>query len=534
MHLATGFLVALLAVSPAIAVAQTPLTTRPVASGLTRPLFVTAPPGDFGRIFVLQQSGQIRIVKGGILLPTPFLDIGPLVDSAGERGLLGAAFHPDYLANGFFWVDYTDLGGDTVLARYRVDPTHPDLADPASAQVLGKIPQPFSNHKGGWIGFSPVDGHLYVATGDGGSSYDPLGNAQSVHSLLGKMLRLDASLGSAPPFYAAPVTNPFVGFDGLDEIWAIGLRNPWRPSFDRWTGDLWIADVGQDTREEVSFQSAAITFARDYGWPCMEGFLCTPFPGGCVCNDPGLAYPILDYPTHGPEGHCSVTGGYVYRGPAIPDLQGSYFYADFCSGFIASLRYDGAQIVEHVDRTAELDPPGPMSIGSISSFGEDANGEIYVCDIVDGEVFQIVPASIEYPGIHSFGTGTPGCDGPLEMGANMQPNIGSSGFKLTCSNAPAASTGWTFVTDAPDPPGSDPFGLGVVLHVDLLATTQLYSFAMQSNDFGFGQTLVPLPYAPAAVGIEIYVQTIWAFSACAPSPFGLASSNGLAVQFLPP
>ncbi len=365
------------------------LTARLVASGFDRPLYVTAPPGDTERLFVVEQvEARIWIVRGGQVLPEPFLDIDSRVhNGGGERGLLGLAFHPDYAENGYFYVNYTanGLAADTVIARYRVSADDPDRADPDSEAVIRRIDQPYTNHNGGMMAFGPRDGYLYVGMGDGGSSNDPQNRAQNLDTLLGKMLRLDVD--SAFP-YAIPPDNPFVDHaDARDEIWAYGLRNPWRFSFDRETGDLYIGDVGQSSREEINFQPAASTGGENYGWKVAEGFACRGGDGSCG-TQPGFTPPIHDY---GRDFGGSVTGGYVYRGAALPELRGTYFFADFISGRIWSLRYDGDNATEFVERTVELDPPGEATIDNVSSFGEDGRGELYIVDY-DGEIYRIASA----------------------------------------------------------------------------------------------------------------------------------------------
>jgi glucose/arabinose dehydrogenase len=361
-----------------------PLTSVRVASGLSYPVFACSPSGDLERLFIVEQPGRIKILDliGGTVGGTPFLDISSLVSFSGERGLLSMAFHPDYDANGTFFVNYTNNSGNTVIARYTVS-GDPDVADPGSAVILKTINQDFSNHNGGQVQFGP-DGYLYVGMGDGGSAGDPYQRAQDPGSLLGKMLRLDVD---NPPDFI-PSDNPFVGRPPLDEIWALGVRNPWRFSFDRLTDDLYIADVGQNAWEEIDFQPAASTGGENYGWDCMEGTHC--YGGGaCTCGDPSLKLPIYEY-SHGVG--CSITGGYVYRGCAVPDLQGTYFFADYCSDKIWSFRYDGVSITDFTERTAEL-VPDVGSISSISSFGEDVAGEHYICDLYGGELFKIVPAT---------------------------------------------------------------------------------------------------------------------------------------------
>jgi glucose/arabinose dehydrogenase len=378
-----------------VSLAQTPLTTVRVASGLSNPVFVTAPDGDYDRLFIVEyRQARIKILDldTGSVLSTPFLDIDPQVESGGnEQGLLGLAFHPDYENNGFFYVNYTqEPNGATVVERFSVSAGDPNVADSNSGFVIfGPNSQPFTNHNGGCILFSPLDGYLYIGMGDGGSANDPNCRAQKGGNMKGKMLRLDVDGGSP---YAIPADNPFIGDPGFnDEIWDYGLRNPWRFSFDRLTGDMYIGDVGQNAREEIDFRSAATPGGLNFGWKMMEGFACnssSSCPGGTpACGDASLVDPIKVY-DHGLG--CSVTGGYIYRGCAIPDLEGTYFYADYCSGRIWSFGFDGVTKTDFQERTNELAPGGGLNINSITSFGEDAEGEIYIVD-QGGEVFKIVP-----------------------------------------------------------------------------------------------------------------------------------------------
>jgi glucose/arabinose dehydrogenase len=375
----------------------TELTTTRVASGLSSPVFVTSPSGDLERLFIVEQPGRIKILTGGEILPAPFLDIVDRVSFGGERGLLGLAFHPDYDDNGYFYVNYTNNSGNTVISRFDVS-ADPDLADPSSEYVILTISQPYSNHNGGMIAFGPLDGYLYVGMGDGGSAGDPQNRAQNDGVLLGKLLRIDIDGGDP---YAIPPDNPFAGpGDPLDEIWAKGVRNPWRFSFDKLTGDLYIGDVGQNIWEEIDFQPASSPGGENYGWRLMEGNHCYNPPDNC---DPGgLTYPIHEYSHGGTPFRCSVTGGYVYRGGSIPDLQGAYFFADYCSNQIWSFRYDGENVVGLTDRTSELAPGNGFSIDDISSFGEDAGGELYIVDL-GGEVFKIVPVLNSVPTLSQWG-----------------------------------------------------------------------------------------------------------------------------------
>lgn len=373
------------------------IATKRIASGLRRPLYVTAPSGDTDRLFIVEQhTGLIKILnlKTGLINNTPFLEINGL-STRDEQGLLGMEFHPDYDVNGFFYVNFTESNSTTNIRRYSVSAGNPDIADAASGTTIMTYAQPFSNHNGGWLGFGP-DGFLYISTGDGGSGNDPGNRAQDItNQKLGKMLRVDVNGDDFPADptrnYAIPADNPFVGTTGDDEIWAYGLRNPWRASFDRLTGDLYIADVGQGQREEINFQPASSTGGENYGWRVMEGYRCNIANDSLPCNDPSFIAPIHEY-SHisGSDGGFSITGGYVYRGP-IRELQGIYFFADYVSNQIWSFRFDGTAKTEFVNRTAEL-ASDVGSVGAISSFGEDAAGNLYITDL-HGEVFKIVCGS---------------------------------------------------------------------------------------------------------------------------------------------
>jgi len=342
-----------------------------LASGLSFPVHVAAPAGD-ARLFIVEKTGRVRILQGGQVLATPFLDLSGQVSGGSEQGLLSIAFHPDYGTSGRFVVNYTDQGGDTQIVEYRVS-ADPNRADPASARTLLSVLQPFSNHNGGLVVFGP-DGMLYVGMGDGGSGGDPQGNAQNLGSLLGKLLRLDPDGG-------APADNPFVGQAGArGEIWAYGLRNPWRFAFDRETGDLFIADVGQNRLEELNAVQGAGR-GLNYGWDVMEGNDC--FEPQAGCDRTGLILPVVVY-DHA-DG-CSVTGGHVYRGSAIPDIRGLYFYSDYCSGFVRSFRFDGNAAADQ-RRWADLEPGGGDR--NVTSFGEDSAGEMYLMTS-NGNLYKIV------------------------------------------------------------------------------------------------------------------------------------------------
>lgn len=368
---------------PKAVLAQTPLTTAVIQSGLSSPLYVTSPPADLERIFVVEQGGRIKIIKNGSILPNPFLNISTKISCCGERGLLGLAFHPHYDSNGYFYLNYTNPAGNTVLARYQVS-ANADSADTSTEQILLTINQPFSNHNGGWIGFGPNDGYLYIATGDGGSGGDPQNNGQKGVTLLGKILRIDVDTTSG---YKIPPDNPFVDSTQFEEeIWATGLRNPWRPSFDRLTGNLYIADVGQNAWEEVNFESDTSSGGVNYGWRLKEGIHCFNPPANCdtlgITTDP-----IYEYPH---SAGCSITGGYVYRGCAIPDLQGTYFFGDYCTGRVWSFRYDGTDTSGFQERTAELG----VGFFNISSFGEDVQGGLYIVGHNNGTIYKIIPDGV--------------------------------------------------------------------------------------------------------------------------------------------
>lgn len=349
-------------------------TLEIVADGLDAPLYVTAAPHDTERLFVVEKTGRVRIVRDGEVLPDPYLDLASQVSDDGEQGLLGLAFHPEYEDNGYVFVNFTNPQGDTRVVRFTASAS-PDAVDPASASTVLEVEQPFTNHNGGQLAFGP-DGMLYVALGDGGSAGDPSGNGQDVTTLLGAILRIDVDQG-AP--YAIPSDNPFVGVeDAAEEVWMYGLRNPWRFSFDSANGDLWIGDVGQDDVEEVSVVRADEQPGANLGWNILEGTRCFDETS---CNPSRTVLPVYDY-TH--DDGCSVTGGYVYRGPTEPSLQGRYFFGDFCGGWIRSLRMSGGGDIDVLDHTDEFG-----SVPSLTSFGVDAAGELYAVSMA-GTVYRVV------------------------------------------------------------------------------------------------------------------------------------------------
>ena len=351
-----------------------------VAGGLKSPVDVTNAGDGSGRLFIVEQAGRVLVMKGGAVLSTPFLDIRSLVASGGERGLLSVAFHPDFATNGVFIVDYTRSTGhvgDTVIARYKAVPGA-DVADATSGETLLTITQPQSNHNGGLVSFGP-DGYLYIGMGDGGNAGDvgaghaPQGNGQSLSTLLGKLLRIDVP-ATGP--YMVPAGNPNLGSGARREIWAYGLRNPWRFSFDRATHDLYVGDVGQNAWEEVDFRPASTRGGENYGWPVFEGT--HAYRSGVSLA--GDVKPVAEYSHAG--GSCSVTGGHVYRGQKIPSMFGFYVFGDYCSGVLRSLvLFGGRWTMATMTKTSFL----------VSSFGEDESGELYLVDLA-GAIYRFDPA----------------------------------------------------------------------------------------------------------------------------------------------
>ncbi|HXC53169.1 MAG TPA: PQQ-dependent sugar dehydrogenase [Candidatus Limnocylindrales bacterium] len=360
-----------------------------VSADFNEPIYATAAPLDPLRLFVVERAGRIRIVNlaDDTILSTPFLDIQDLTTTDGERGLLSMAFDPAYDTNRRFYVNYTNNAGDTTIARYEASIGDHNVADESTAKILLVITQPASNHNGGQIAFG-ADGYLYIGMGDGGGGGDPWENAQDDGELLGKILRMDVDVSTAP-YYAVPTTNPHYSVGApIELVWAKGTRNPWRFSFDRATGDLVIGDVGQDTREEIDFQSASSTGGENYGWDIFEGTMCYEPDPAPMCPSPptGFTMPVLEY-TH--AAGCSITGGFVYRGCALPDLAGTYFYGDYCGNFIRTIELPGGVATNAQNRTSDIESAG-ASISSVISFGQDARGELYILED-NGRVYRIVP-----------------------------------------------------------------------------------------------------------------------------------------------
>jgi glucose/arabinose dehydrogenase len=399
------------------ALAQPPsLQLTRVASGLSSPIFATHAPGDTSRLFIAEQGGNIRILdlNTGTVNATPFLTTAQLTagngfTSGGERGLLGLTFDPNYATNRRFYVNYTGTSGTTFIRSFQSQLGNPNLADGASGANILSVAQPFSNHNGGWIGFGP-DGFMYAALGDGGSANDPGDRALNRTQLLGKMLRISPNTGAGGG-YTIPTSNPYFGHATFrQEIWSYGLRNPWRNSFDRLTGDLYMGDVGQGVLEEINFQRANSPGGENYGWRLFEGMQSTGLGTGNTGLDPDVK-PIHDYAhSVNPFEGFSVTGGYVYRGP-VAGFSGVYFFADYVSERLFSLEFNGnpngpfnaTNFTRLTDWTSILTfTNGAFSLDNISSFGEDANGNLYIVDH-GGEIFRLNGGSIPEPGMLGVG-----------------------------------------------------------------------------------------------------------------------------------
>jgi glucose/arabinose dehydrogenase len=373
------------------------LSSIQIANGFTKPVYVCQPPGDNDRLFVLEQKGIIKIIKNGKTVRKPYADLRNKVHNpitpGDERGLLGLAFHANYQNNGFVYINYSDKNDHTIVSRFRVA-SDPDRLDTKSEKVLIKLKQPFSNHNGGHMEFGP-DGYLYISVGDGGKWGDPYNNAQNLGNLFGKILRIDVDTGDP---YAIPDDNPFINNeDAKDEIWLYGLRNVWRFSFDWGKGDVYLGDVGQDLWEEIDFVAAENAGGQNFGWRVMEGNHCYNPKEDC---EPTGVLPIFEYPNDANymkiltgmdepnvDG-CSVTGGYVYRGSTISELQGTYFFADYCSGNIWTFKEKNGKATEFQNRTEEINLGGGGFTNYISSFGEDNNGELYIVDY-NGIIFKL-------------------------------------------------------------------------------------------------------------------------------------------------
>jgi glucose/arabinose dehydrogenase len=415
-----------------------------VVSGLERPVQVIHAGDGSGRLFVVEQPGRIRIVRDGILLSTPFLDIVDRVKYGGERGLLSVAFPPGYASKSHFYVNYTrQPDGHTVVARYSLT-ADPDVADATSEQVILTVSQPYENHNGGQLAFGPADGFLYVGMGDGGSGGDPQNYAQNTGSLLGKMLRIDVESGRDS--YTIPASNPYTGISGYrEEIWAVGLRNPWRFSFDRDTGDLYIGDVGQNEWEEISYQAAGTAGGLNFGWRCKEGahiFDVSSAP----CDDPSflaeLTDPVAEY---GHDEGLSITGGGVYRGALYPGLTGRYFYADFVEGKVWSLYKTSSGPDAWSSPELELDTDL-----SISAFGEDEAGEMYVVDWAGGTVRRLADAAGPSPSEESTSRDDAGADHDDVTVSEEEEGAAPNGADVDYDDVTVSAEGTSHDSTVPD------------------------------------------------------------------------------------
>lgn len=503
-----------------------PLRVELVADGFSFPVGVTAPPKDPTRLFVIEHTGTIRIIKNGNVLPTPFLDITNDVGWSLENGLLGLAFHPAYESNGRFFVSYNSAADGSLIIQEFKRGSNSDVADHLSGVVLLNIPKPAQNHNGGTLAFSPIDGYLYISVGDGGDGGDPFNQAQNQHLLLGKVLRIDVDSGVLP--YAIPPTNPHAATpaSGREEIYLWGLRNAWQFGFDRVSGELYIADVGQELVEEVSVIPALNFIYRNLGWNCYEGNLCVSYssPTGCNCSDLRLVPPVFTY-DH-PVG-CAVIGGRVYRGSAIPELRGTYFLGDACSKKMWSFEYADGVAGNVQIRTDELAAPPPAN--SLVAFGEDAAGEIHTV-YYSGAIGKIVRADDQQPGVSEFGFAYGGCQGALELHVNHAPLIGTPNFHIYAVNAPPQSTGVVFFSDR-YASGEDPFGFGVGLFVDLLHATEVIGAPLISDEFGIASHWFDLPGMTQLVGRTYFAQGLfyWNPPCNEVMPFGFGSTPALSL-----
>jgi glucose/arabinose dehydrogenase len=466
--------------------------TQLFVGGLSRPVYLGSPPADHSRVMIIEQLAQrIRLVKDGVLQTTAFLTIPTASTSGNERGILGMAFHPNYSTNGYFYVNFTDTAGNTQIMRYQRS-ANPDVAT-ATGSLLFSVAQPYSNHNGGCMAFGP-DGYLWIGMGDGGSGGDPSGYAQNLNSQLGKMLRIDVNTPAGAQSWSNPPSNPYYGaVAGHDSIMHYGLRNPWRFSFDRWSGDLWIGDVGQNAVEEIDFLAAGTPGGRNFGWRCYEGN--SPYnTTGCAAQSTMTA-PFYQY-AQGTSGYC-VIGGYVYRGNAIEGLQGTYFFADNTSAKIWSMRRSATGgVTNFTDRTTQLDPPGTATITSVSSFGEDAAGELYICSLGTGQVFKMIPT-------------TPNAAATLTR--TSPPQLGTA-INFTLSSTTDPLNGFAFAFAGGSIPGVPlPDGRTIPLNLDPIADFTLTAgnpFFPNNygalNASGSATAQVLLPAYPPLVGMTLH------------------------------
>ncbi len=492
-----------------VTTAQTPLTTEVVTSNVVRPVLAIGAPGDSNRLFVVEQhQADIEIFIDGVKNGVPFFDFTGNVATGNEQGLLSLAFHPNYNVNGYFFVHYSNTGGGaTKIVRYAR--TNADAANMGSAVELMTVGQPQSNHNGGRIAFSPIDGFLYIGLGDGGNANDSGsghaagGNAQSMSTRLGKILRINPSTAAVPaPAFTVPASNPFIGGGfPATEVWALGVRNPWNFSFDSGNGDLYIGDVGQDDfqaagREEISFQDVTSTGGENYGWRCTEGNFNTGL-SGCTFGDPGLTGPIFDYEWGGAnnEGQ-TVTGGEVYRGDAIADLRGTYFFADYITEELWSFRESGGSVTElDQGRETEMDPPG-ANFGAITNISTGPDGELYISQHGGGGQILKIVGDTDWVGL---GCGTNGTFGePILWGSGSAPGAGAGSINLDNARTSAVALMLVSLSESATPA----FG-------GTLKPTVPWNVEVVLNTGATGE--VNLPYgvlSPLPSGTEIVVQTL--------------------------
>ncbi len=500
-------------VALAVAFAATPDTGAQVFSAMrvtrqiTEPVQLAQPVGDNDRLFVASNPGRVKIIKNGAVLSQNFLDITADINKAGEGGLLGLAFHPDYMTNGKFYVSFTadTPQGDSVVAQFTVSATNPDVADPGSrVDIFGPLPQTHTGHKAGALQFGP-DGMLYFSIGDGGSSGDPDNRAQNLLDPRGKILRFDVDA----PFPHVPADNPFVGNpNGLDEIWHYGLRNPYRFSIDPLTGDMFIADVGQSTREEVNYVASTTPAPVNFGWRCMEGDICSGL-SGCTCFDLSLTDPVLAYP-HSADWGCAVMGGHVYRGSAIPSLYGRYFFGDHCTSKYWSFQIVNGALTDLVQHTAMMQQSGMGFYPSLpTGFGTDNDGELYILDYYGDETFKLVP----YLAWSDVGSGLLGSNGVPILNGLGTLEAGTD-VTLTVTDVVPAASG-TLVIGFSEL--AAPFKNGILYpNPDIL---------ISGLPTGAGSINLTSPW-PAAVpsGLELFFQ-VWTPDAGAIA--GFSATNGI-------
>lgn len=497
-------------------------TIERVTGGLQKPITITHAPGDASRLFVADKIGRIKIVRGGAVVNPAFLDHSAFVNQVGENGLLGLAFHPAYASNGKFYISYTTGmdSGDSIISQFTVSASDPDMADPASEVIIwGPLPQQHVGHKAGDLHFGP-DGKLYFSLGDGSMGGDPDNHAQDLTDPRGKILRFDVDI----PWPHIPTDNPFVGDPGaLDEIWAYGLRNAFRISFDSGTGDLYLGDVGQSAREEISFVASGSSGGTNFGWNCREGTTC--FSGGsCACSSPALTDPIFEY-DH--SDGCSVIGGLVYRGTAIPGMVGRYLFADFCTWRMWSFEVVGGVATDLREHTADLDPGNGTSLRYPVAFGEDADGEVYVVNHYGGELWKVVPdcSADNYCTANANSSGA-----PAAMTSTGSVSITSNDLTLFCTSAPSSQFGLFFYG-----PNQTKFPLGDGI---LCVTGSIFRLAppILTTGTGTASRALDITSPPAPIG-QITPGSSWNFQFWFRDPgvgtAGYNLSDGLSITFCP-